>query len=299
MNQTHSRIITFLLCFIMLLSLCPLTALADDTAAEPTPTPAPDNGLGLCTDGSAHTLANIQLLPERAATCTEDGSRGGIYCPTCDKTLMESTVLPAFGHSFFKGKCITCGEADPDYDPEQQLKNPFVDVNDSDYYFESVLWAVDKGITTGTSNMTFAPKDNCTRAQVVTFLWRAYDEVKPTYTKNNFKDIMFLDYFYEAVLWAVEKGITTGTSDTTFSPNATCTRAQVATFLWRAAGKPVVDGVENPFTDVPEGEYYSDAVLWAVANGITTGTSNTTFSPDATCTRGQIVTFLYRAMVAK
>ena len=277
----------------MLLSLYPLTALADDTTAEP------DNGLGICIDGRAHTLANIQLLPERPATCTEDGSRGGIYCPTCDTILVESTVLPAFGHSFFKGICTTCGSDDPNYDPDTQLKNPFMDVSDADYFFEPVLWAVDKGITTGTSNMTFAPKDNCTRAQVVTFLWRAYGEVKPTNTKNIFKDIVFLDFFYDAVLWCVEKGITTGTSETTFAPNDTCTRAQVATFLWRAAGKPMVDGVENPFTDVAEGEYYYDAVLWAVANGITTGTSFDSFSPDATCTRGQIVTFLYRAMVAK
>ena len=163
------------------------------------------------------------------------------------------------------------------------------------YYYEPVLWAVNHKpqITQGTSADTFSPAATCTRGQVVTFLWRAAGEPKPTGTKNPFTDVKSGDYFYNAVLWAVEKGITQGTSKTTFSPNDPCTRAHVVTFLWRSEGQSKADA-KNPFKDVKSGDYYYDAVLWAVKNGITQGTSATTFSPNSPCTRGQIVTFLYR-----
>ena len=140
---------------------------------------------------------------------------------------------------------------------------------------------------------TFSPSNPCTRGQIVTFLWRAKGCPEPTITKNPFTDVKSSDYFYKAVLWAVEKEITAGTSKTTFSPNDTVTRAQTVTFLWRAEGKPAVK-TANPFQDVPAGQYYTDAVLWAVKNEITAGTSATTFSPANPCTRAQIVTFLYR-----
>ena len=178
--------------------------------------------------------------------------------------------------------------------------NPFTDVPEGQYYYEPVLWAIgqEPQITTGTSADRFSPNATCTRAQVVTFLWRASGEPEPTKTENPFSDVKEGQYYYKAVLWAVEKGITTGTSADKFSPNAGCTRGQVVTFLHRAQGKPMPWSLNNPFTDVAEGQYYYAAVLWAVHHSpqITTGTSADKFSPDATCTRGQIVTFLYRSM---
>ena len=170
--------------------------------------------------------------------------------------------------------------------------------NESDYFFAPVYWAYEHEpqITKGTSDTLFSPNAGCTRAQVVTFLWRAAGEPKPTKTENPFVDVKEGQYYYDAVLWAVEKGITTGTTATTFRPNQTCTRGQIVTFLWRYSGQPKPKTTENPFEDVKAGEYYYDAVLWAVENKITTGTSATTFRPNNTCTRAQIVTFLYRAM---
>ena len=176
--------------------------------------------------------------------------------------------------------------------------NPFTDVKEKDYYYEPVLWAVANSITTGTSKTTFSPDNPCTRAQVVTFLWRAAGSPEPTQTNHPFTDVPAGQYYYKAVLWAVEEGITAGTSKTTFSPDESCTRAQVVTFLWRAAGEPTPQKNDNPFSDVPQGQYYYNAVLWAVEEGVTAGTSKTTFSPDEPCTRGQIVTFIYRYMTS-
>ena len=173
------------------------------------------------------------------------------------------------------------------------LNNPFVDVKSSDYFYNPVLWAVQNGITTGTSAITFSPDATCTRAQTVTFLWRAAGSPDPQSYTNPFSDVKASDYYYKAVLWAVENGITKGTSATTFSPDATVTRGQTVTFLWRAENEPNVFGV-NPFTDVKSGAFYYTAVMWAVQNEITNGVTATTFGPDSGCTRGQIVTFLYR-----
>ena len=185
------------------------------------------------------------------------------------------------------------------YYPMEQVYNAatgfFQDVPRGEYYTEPVGWALRKGITNGTSSVDFSPMADCTRGQVVTFLWRAAGGPKPTSTRNPFSDVKPSDYYYNAVLWAVEKGITNGTSPTTFSPNSPCTRGQVVTFLWRYAGMPKTSG-SNPFSDVKTGEYYYDAVLWASGKNVTNGTSPTTFSPNNTCTRGQIVTFLYRAI---
>ena len=172
-------------------------------------------------------------------------------------------------------------------------KNPFTDVPAGSYYEDAVIWAVDKGITTGTSATTFNPNGICTRAQAVTFLWRAAGSPEPETRAMPFTDVPAGSYYYDAVLWAVENGITKGTSDTTFSPDATCSRAQIVAFLWRSEKSPAA-GTANPFADVKSTAYYADAVLWAVENDITKGTTNTTFSPDADCTRAQIVTFLWR-----
>ena len=169
----------------------------------------------------------------------------------------------------------------------------FVDVATGSYYEDAVDWAVANGITTGTDAAHFSPDGICTRAQAVTFLWRAAGSPEPETRTMPFTDVPVGSYYYDAVLWAVENGITKGTSDTTFSPNMTCTRAQIVAFLWRSEKSPAA-GTANPFSDMKSTAYYADAVLWAVKENITKGTTSTTFSPDADCTRAQIVTFLWR-----
>jgi len=171
---------------------------------------------------------------------------------------------------------------------------PFTDVATDAYYYDAMLWAVGRGITMGSTPTTFSPDAPCTRAQMVTFLWRAAGSPTPHGTGIRYTDVPADAYYAKAVQWAMERGITTGTTPTTFSPDAPCTRAQMATFLWRNAGTPNPKGSLMPFTDVQSGLYYHKAVQWAVEQGITTGTTPTTFSPDAPCTRGQMVTFLYR-----
>ena len=168
----------------------------------------------------------------------------------------------------------------------------FVDVATGSYYEDAVDWAVENGITKGTDDTHFSPNGVCTRAQAVTFLWRAVGSPAPKTGKMPFTDVPADSYYYDAVLWAVENGITFGTSETTFSPNMACSRAQTITLLWRSEKSPAAGSI-NPFTDVSTDTYYYDAVLWAVENDITKGTTNTTFSPDMDCTRAQMVTFLW------
>ena len=170
----------------------------------------------------------------------------------------------------------------------------FTDVAAGSFYEVPVMWAVANGITKGTSKTTFSPTQGVDRAQVVTFLWRAAGEPEPTITENPFVDVKRTDFFYKAVLWAVETGVAKGMDTTHFAPAAEANRAQVVTFLWRAMGSPVTEG-ENPFTDVAENAWFHDAVLWALENGITTGVSDTYFNAWGVCNRAQMVTFLYRA----
>ena len=173
----------------------------------------------------------------------------------------------------------------------------FVDVKTSDYFYDSVKWAVTKNITKGTSATTFSPNNTCSRAEIVTFLWRAAGSPTPTITRNPFTDVKYSvgSDFYNAILWASQNGIAAGTSTTTFAPNDNCTRAQIVTFLWRYAKKPL-GYYTNPFNDVNKTEYaaYYDAILWAAGKGIATGNTPKTFNPDGTCTRAEAVTFLYR-----
>ena len=174
-------------------------------------------------------------------------------------------------------------------------ENPFTDVPSGAYYEDAVIWAVKKGITSGTSATTFDPDGNCTRAQAVTFLWRAAGSPEPKSAAMPFTDVPAGSYFEKAVLWAVENGITKGTSDTTFTPDASCTRAQIVTFLWRANGSHAVSG-NSAFSDVAADAYYAAAVAWAEKNGVTGGIGGGLFGSDNNCTRAQIVTFIYRAM---
>lgn len=217
-------------------------------------------------------------------------------CTLCDKAITET-------HVFVNGVCV-CGARktggsidDGSHGNTLPITNDrisFTDVSKTDYFYDAVLWAVENGITTGTSRTRFSPYATCTRAQAVTFLWRASGSPAPKNSRMPFTDVSPSAYYYDAVLWALEEGITTGTSSTTFSPDAVIDRAQAVTFLHRANGAPSVTGY-SAFTDVPQTAYYADAVKWAVDNGITTGTSAAAFSPNASCTRAQIVTFLYRA----
>ena len=209
------------------------------------------------------------------------------------------TFTPTDTHNYttLTGKLIPYVDDGTDYIPGVIDGNSgsfnFHDVSRFDYFYDAVKWAAENGIASGTGRYTFSPDAVCTRAQTVTFLWRAAGSPMPRYRTCAFTDVDSRDYYYNAVLWAVEQGITTGLTATTFGPDITVSRGQVATFLYRAASasKP---NTFNPFTDVKTTAYNYDAILWAYDNRITTGTSDTTFSPDASCTRAQIVTFLYR-----
>ena len=173
-------------------------------------------------------------------------------------------------------------------------ENSFTDVSEKAYYYEPVLWAAQEGVTQGTSETKFSPDQNCTRAQIVTFLWRANGCPAPKSDAHSFIDVKDSAFYYRAMLWAVEEGVTQGTTATTFSPNDPCTRGQAVALIHRAQGAPEISGGANPFTDVSSANYFYQPVLWAVENGVTYGTSATTFEPFKECSRAQIVTFLYR-----
>ena len=232
------------------------------------------------------------------ATCTERGYTEYV-CSVCGHSYVdEATYVEPLGHDFGEDNaaetCARCGAKNPAYNPPVPQIS-FTDVKPGAFYAEAVGWALANGITKGTSDTTFSPGKGCTRAEVVTFLWRAAGEPEPAAANNPFGDVGAKSYYYKAVQWAVENNVTTGTSSTTFSPSATCTRAQIVTFLWRYNGAPKPESDRNPFTDVKKSAYFGKAVLWAVENGITEGTSKTKFSPSSVCTRGQVVTFLYRS----
>ena len=173
--------------------------------------------------------------------------------------------------------------------------NPFLDVNETHFFHDSVIWAVENGVTTGADATHFNPMGMCNRAQVVTFLWSAAGSPDPILTENPFVDVPDGTWYTDAVLWAVEQGITAGADATHFNPAGVCNRAQVVTFLWSAEGSPAPTRQENPFRDVPDGSWYTAPVLWALENGITSGASETTFNPGGQCLRAQVVTFLYNA----
>ena len=249
-------------------------------------------------------LAEVTAEP----TCTENGVKTWT-CEICGEQYTE--CIPALGHSFGdwavlqkpttseegleERSCIRCGYMEQR--TVAKLENPFKDVKPSDFYYTPVLWALENNITSGTAPDEFSPYEACLRSQVVTFLWRAAGKPQPTTKVNPFEDVKPSDYFYKAVLWAVENGITYGADATHFEPNGVCNRSQVVSFLYRAFKKPPVEGASNPFDDVPAGEWYATPVLWAVKEGIAYGLSTSEFGPNATCNRSQVVTFLYRAYV--
>ena len=227
----------------------------------------------------------------KAPTCTESGYTGDLICMRCgDMTQIGKTVAAA-GHKFFGGVCSVCGTKGAEAVPE------FADVKPGAFYFDAVQWAVKNGITNGTGKNTFSPNSVCSRYQIVMFLWRAAGQPEAK-AAVSFADVKPGDIFYEAVQWAVERGITKGTSSTSFSPFAPCTRGQIVTFLHRSAGSPTISGACD-FSDVSAGSFCHDAVIWASSEGITKGTSAGRFSPNEGCTRAQVVTFLYRASGGK
>lgn len=235
-----------------------------------------------------------EIKNAKAATCTEAGYTGDEVCTVCNETIKKGEVIPALGHKFENGVCTVCGEKDPTYVPP--VVNPFKDVEKTSPYYDAIIWAAKEEITTGKTADTFGIDEGCTRAQIVTFLYRAAGSpaVKAD-TVNPFTDVSKDSVYYNAILWAVENGITKGTTETTFDPNAVCTRGQIVTFLFRASGDEKVATGTN-FADVASGSYCADAVAWAVANKVANGFADGTFRPEATCTRGQAVTFIYRAL---
>ncbi len=243
-----------------------------------------------------------------AASCTETGLTEGKHCSVCNEILIAQEIVAALGHDYkvenqkdataigegYTGDeiCSRCGDTVLG-EPIPAI-TPFTDLVEGKYYLDAVAWAYTNGITGGTTATTFGPEDSCTRAQVVTFLWAANGRPAPTGTENPFQDIQSGKYYYDAVLWAVEKGITGGASANEFAPDRVVTRSEFVTFLWNAEGKPAVS-IENPFPDVDEGKWYTQPVLWAYANGITSGMKDGTFGVKDPCTRAQVVTFLYSA----
>lgn len=239
-------------------------------------------------------------------TCTADGYTR-YRCVNCTDSY-KTDPTPKTGHNYDAGvvtkeasltasgkikfTCVNCGDTYTSTIPK--WVNPFTDIAEDGFYFDSVLWAYNRGITNGIDATHFGPGEICTRAQVVTFLWREAGEPKAQGTQCPFVDVKTDAYYSEAILWAVEEGITNGVDATHFAPNQVCTRGQVVTFLYRANGSPESGGQES-FTDVEPQNFFYEPVCWAFRNGITTGINSTTFSPKLNCTRGQIVTFLYRA----
>lgn len=232
-----------------------------------------------------------QSVRVKAPTCTESGYTGDLICTRCGDMTQTGTTVAAAGHKFFGGVCSVCGAKSAEAAPE------FDDVKPGAFYFDAVQWAVKNGITNGTGKSTFSPNTVCSRYQIVMFLWRAAGQPEAK-AAVSFADVKPGDIFYEAVQWAVERGITKGTSSTSFSPYAPCTRGQIVTFLYRSAGSPKVSGACD-FSDVSSGSFCYDTVIWASSEGITKGTRAEHFSPNEGCTRAQVVTFLYRASGGK
>ena len=232
----------------------------------------------------AHT-ASDKLANVKEATCTEVGYTGDKVCTVCKQTIEKGTEVKALGHNYVKGVCTRCDAKQPGY-------NPFTDVKKGPYY-DAILWAYCNGVTNGISDTVFGVDNGCTRAQIVTFLYRAAGQPKVENVKNPFTDVSKNSTYYNAIMWAVENGITTGKTATSFDPNAVCTRGQIVTFLWRYEKAPIVSSLAK-FDDVAAGSYCYNAVMWAVENGITNGKTTTTFAPNDTCTRAQAVTFIYR-----
>lgn len=259
-------------------------------------------------------LGHTEVVDEAvAATCTEAGLTEGKHCSVCNKVLVKQEVVEATGHSFgewvtvkeptteaegLKERvCANCDEKEEEKIeklPQEVFVNPFKDVKESDWYYKSVMWGAKNQVIAGMAPDMFQPLANCTRAQIVTFIWRAAGKPEATITECTFKDVDADGYYYEAMLWGTEHKIISGYDADTFAPNATCTRAELVTFLWRIDGFTVVTDVENTFADVKETDWFYNAVLWAKSEGITSGYTPTTCAPNVQVTRAETVAMLHR-----
>ena len=245
-------------------------------------------------DNYVDALGHTEVIdPAVAATCTKTGLTEGKHCSACNEVLVAQTEVPKTAHDYKDGVCTVCGAEDPNY--VAPVVNPFKDTKEDSPYYDAIVWAAENEVTAGKTADTFGINDGCTRAQIVTFLYRAAGSPEVSAdVVNPFTDVSEDSVYYNAIMWAVENKITAGTTATTFSPDAVCTRGQIVTFMFRASGAEKVEA-DMSFTDVAAGSYCYDAVAWAVANEITAGKTATTFAPNDTCTRGQAVTFIYRA----
>ncbi len=244
---------------------------------------------------SGTAARSVQLVSSKIVTVDESGrTAGDTSAPafTVSVTRAGSASGGTSGGGAGGGVVLPGGTSGGGIDTPSG--GTFVDVPEGSYCFDAVEWAVENGITGGVNGTHFDPGSPCSRAQAVTFLWRAAGKPAPESREMPFTDVPAGAYCYDAVLWAVEQGITRGTTDTTFSPYALCSRSHIVAFLYRAQGSPAAAS-GNPFADVRPGSFYYQAALWAVAEGVTYGATATTFAPDTLCTRGQIVTFLFRA----
>jgi hypothetical protein len=251
-----------------------------------------------------HDLVHHEAKP---ATCTEAGWDTYDTCTRCDYTSYEE--IPAPGHDWNEGEVTvaathqavgemryTCARCQAERKEEiAKLPNPFVDVLDGDYFFDPVMWALDHQVTAGVDDTHFGPNNDCTREQIVTFLWAANGKPEPAGTESPFSDVASDAWYYKPVMWAVEHGYTSGMGDGSFGVGQACTRAQAMTFLWASKGKPAPSSMESPFGDVSSGDWFCKPILWAAENGITKGIGNGLFGVNHTCTRAQIITFLYKA----
>lgn len=227
------------------------------------------------------TLSETCVVCGESHVVSRSSALGHLWEGNLDSSKAESFV------------CLRCGKQCTCLPDNLERPDQFQDVQEKNWFYDAVLWAVWRDVTAGTSRNVFSPNSACSRAQVVTFLWRAAGEPEPKMLMNPFTDVPAAAYYYKAVLWAVEQGITTGMGNSTFSPQAPCTRGQVVTFLWRAAGMPDNHMAYCPFTDVQDSAFYYKAILWAIESGVTSGTDEGRFEPASTCTRAQVVTFLY------
>ncbi|MBO4418471.1 MAG: S-layer homology domain-containing protein, partial [Oscillospiraceae bacterium] len=259
------------------------------------------------TDSETEALGHDYQAVVTEPTCTEIGYTTHT-CSRCGDSYEDSTV-PALGHDWgepvvtvepchqFPGEqtftCTRCGETKTEELP--RLANPFEDVRESDYFFNPVMWALDESVTGGVNATHFGPKMSCTREQIVTFLWAAAGRPEPETEESPFSDVNSSHYFIKAVLWAVENGVTGGVGGGRFGVGQACTRVEAMTFLWRAKGSPEPETTENPFSDVASDQYYYKPVLWAVENGVTGGVGGGRFGVKQICSRGEIITFLYKA----
>ncbi len=262
-----------------------------------------------------HTPGEPVQENQSAPSCTEPGSYDSvIYCTTCGAELSRETVpVDPLGHAWNEGTvtvkptdskdgerlytCTRCNATETEVIPKLDRENPFVDVLLGSYYYDQVLWAYyhDPQITKGTDDTHFSPDAGCTRAQVATFLYAAAGKPAFEMPDASFTDVKEGDWYYKAVMWALSEGITAGMGEGAFGANVTCTRAQIVTFLYAAAGKPEFEMPDASFTDVKEGDWFYKPVMWALSAGVTAGMGNGVFGANSTCTRAQVVTFLYKA----